>query len=183
MRKITFIFTVLMVIAVCDACAGPGAADNTPPSAGAGEPNAWVVTSEAPVKYADTGEDAGIAFGGFCLSLHSVSGDAAQFSINFFDENGENIKETKTYAIDIKHMEKKYVEPKAVIEMISIDMIELKPNAVLYDENGAKLISFNDPAGPFRFIQKTDKGYMFTIDMNIVFAKENDVNYIPVKIP
>ena len=41
------------------------------------------------------------------------------------------------------------MEPQAVIEIISLDMIELLPGEPLYSEDGKKLIVFDEKQGPF----------------------------------
>lgn len=210
MKKIAFIVALLTVFAFagCSAAVQDGTASQSaqpsilvPPaesvqpsasaqpsesgqtSAGAQEPNVWVVRQEAPVMDADTGKEAGRAYPGFMLSIQNENKGLAGFSLNFLDEKGQNVSQTKKYTIDTKYMQKEYVEPQATILIISIDMIKLKAGGSFYDGNGQKLITFNDATGPFHFIQKTEKGYMMTIDFNVVYAKEGDVDLIPVPNP
>jgi len=201
MKKTAFLLAVLLIViafAGCTADAKPpespsasqpaGTDTQTPanpetppaPTGTANEPNVWVVSKEAPVIDADTGKQAGTAYPGFMVSLPNTAGNKAQFSMKFLDEKGEEVKTVKNYFIDTSNMEKKYVEPQAVIEIISLDMIEVKPNGVFYNDKGEKLLSFSEKTGPFRFIQKGQNGYMMTIDFNLVFVKEADVNFIPL---
>jgi hypothetical protein len=173
---------ILTVFAGCSA-ANPVQPENpASPSGGAQEINAWVVKEEAQVADVETGERAGTAYKDFAVTLQEPAEGKVQFSLSWADEKGGE-PVTKTYAVDTKYMEKKYIEPRAVIMMISVDMIRLKAGGSFYGENGEKLIAFDKAQGPFNFIQKTDKGYMMTLDMNIVYAKEADVEYIPVSIP
>lgn len=202
MRKIALILAVLTVFAFAG-CSAPndGSAtgsgqpsgtvqppetvqpsDSIQPSESAPEPNVWVVKEEAPVMDADSGKEAGRAYAGFMLSIENEKNGKAGFSLSFMDEKGEKTAAVRNYAIDTKFMEKKYVEPQAVILLISVDMIKLKAGGSLYNEKGDKLITFKDATGPFHFIQKTENGYMFTIDFNVVYAKEADVDYIQVPI-
>lgn len=186
MKKAAFILAVLAVFifAGCSAAAPNGSASATAqPSDSGPEPNVWMVKQDAPVLDADTGKEAGRAFAGFMLSIQNEKDGKVAFSMNLLDEKGENTATVKNYAIDTKYMEKKYVEPQATILMISVDMIKLKAGGSLYNEQGQKLITFNDAVGPFHFIQKTGEGYMFTLDFNVVYAKEADVEFIPVQIP
>ncbi|MHB1315045.1 MAG: hypothetical protein ACYCX2_06085 [Christensenellales bacterium] len=192
MKRVTCWILVLLLIAVLAGCAGTqgGGQTKAPVSsatpAGTGAPsetnapNVWRVTKDAPVMDAATGKQAGTAFAGFAVSIENVSGNKASFEMALLDDKGENVKETRTYTIDTSYMELTYVEPQAVIMIISLDMIELKPNAILYNDKGEKLLSFTDAVGPFRFIQLSDKGYMFTIDFNVVFVKESDATFIKV---
>ncbi len=195
MKKIIAIALAVLAVFAFAGCSNTGNAPSTgstqpsatiQPSAqvaGDQEPNVWVVKDEAPVMDADTGKEAGRAFSGFALSLQSEKDGKAGFSINFLEKEGESVAQTKNYTIDTKYMEKKYVEPQATILIISVDMITIKAGGSLYDEKGNKLITFTDATGPFHFIQKTENGYMFTIDFNVVYAKEADVEYISVPIP
>lgn len=180
MKKTALILSVLtvFVIAGCSAAAPEESALQS-----AQEPNVWVVQEDAPVMDADTGKEAGRAFAGFMLSVQNEKDGLAGFSLNFLEKEGESVAQTKNYSIDTKYMEKKYVEPQATILVISVDMITLKAGASFYNEQGQKLISFNDAVGPFHFIQETEKGYMMTIDFNVVYAKQGDVDFIPVPIP
>ena len=200
MKKFTLIMTILAVLLLA-ACAPT---NNTPPAdeqkqpgeqtpapaespaespAGDGqEPNAWVVVKEAPIVDAQTGDTAGTAFPGFAISLMNEADGKASFSINFMDDKGENIKAEKKYTIDTADMEKKFVEMQAVIQIISVDMIRIKPGAPIYNDKDDKLLFFNEEIGPFRYIQKGDKGYMFTLDMNVVFVREADAELIPVNL-
>jgi hypothetical protein len=143
-----------------------------------GSPNAWVVTKDAPVTDADTGKQAGTAYPGFAVPVQTTAGGKAGFDMKFLDDKGEKFTVEKHYYIDTSYMEEKYVEPKAVIEMISKDMIEVKANGVFYNDKGEKLLSFSEKVGPFRYIQKPENGYMLTIAMNVVYVKEEDVNFI-----
>ena len=194
MKKTAFLLAVLtvFVIAGCSAAAPEESASQsaqssvlvpietlTPPD-GDLEPNVWVVKEDAPVMDADTGKEAGRAFVGFMLSVQNEKDDLAGFNLNFQEKAGENVAQTKNYTIDTKYMEKKYVEPQATILIISVDMITLKPGGSFYNEQGQKLITFNDAVGPFHFIQETENGYMMTIDFNVVYAKKDDVDFIPV---
>ena len=117
---------------------------------------------------AATGKQIGAAYTGFTLNINSRDGDKAFFEISVLDDKGENVKEVKTFTIDTSYLEKAYAEPQAVILLISVDMIELKPGAVLYNSEGKALLAFSEAIGPFRFIQKGDFGYMFTMDTNVV---------------
>lgn len=191
MKKITCFILVLVLLAAFAGCAQnnqtggstrtTAPAATTPAGTPSGEtPNVWVVTKDATVIDAATGKEAGTAYAGFMIRLENESGGKASFTMTLLDEKGENIKETKTYTIGTSYMEKRYVEPQAVIMIISVDMIDLKPNAVLCNDKGEKLLSFQDAVGPFRFIQKSGKGYMFTIDFNVVFVKEADATLIKV---
>jgi len=88
---------------------------------------------------------------------------------------------TKEFFIPIEYLEKGYKEPFAIIEIISLDMILLKENANICDENGKVIVKITDKFGPIRFIQKTDKGYQFVMGFNIVYVKETDVELIKYK--
>lgn len=187
MKKTVFILAVCMAFAFAGCSAGQeppaqsGPAQNLP-DAGAQAPNVWVVKGEAPVVDADTQKEAGRAFEGFMLSLESEKDGRAYFSLSFMDETGQNVSETKNYAIDTQFMEKKYAEPQAVILMISTDMFRLRAGGSLYDAQGSRLITFNDAVGPFYYIQKTENGYMMTLDFNVVYAKEADAEFIPLAV-
>ncbi len=190
MKKIAFVlaFFIVFVFAGCSAGPQEGSASVKPTqsgqtSAGSQEPNVWVVRQEAPVMDEDTGKEAGRAYPGFMISIQNEQGGLAGFGMQFLDEKGENVSQTKQYTIDTKYMEKQYVEPQATILIISVDMIRLKAGGSFYNEKGDKLITFSGATGPFRFIQKTDKGYMMTVDFNVVYAKENDVELVPVTSP
>jgi len=186
MKKTALIIAVCIVIAFAGCTAGQPpqtsapSGENSSPSAK--EPNARVVKEEAPVTDTETGEQIGTAYKGFVVGLQEPKDGKATFSLSWMDEKGENVAQIKTYAVDTQFMEKKYVEPRAVIMMISADMIKLKAGASFYGEDGEKLITFSHPQGPFHFIQKTDKGYMMTLDMNIVYAREKDTEYIAVPV-
>ena len=143
------------------------------------EANVWMVTGEAPVFDAKTGLEAGTAYKGFMVSLENTSGNKAVFSLNLYDSRGAFL-EAREYAIETKYMEKSYSEPVAVIEIISSDMIRLHPGAVLRDSDGNKMVRFSQETGLLHFIQKNDIGYMFTLDVNVLFAGEEDAELIPM---
>lgn len=196
MKKIALLITLLVLFAAFAGCAPkpapappetasgnpqtPVQTGSTPPDAQT--PNVWVVAREAPVMDADTGKQAGTAYPGFAIALANEKDGKAMFSIAFLDEKGENVKTVKNYAIETSSMEKKYVEPQAVIEIISADMIKVKPNGVFYNDKDERLLNFTEEIGPFRYIQKTDKGYMLAIDSNVVFIREQDAEFIPIAV-
>ncbi len=181
MKRLTSCCLALLVLALC-ACSGSPKASPRPSPSGP-EPNAWVVVTEAPIIDTASGKRAGTAYPGFGLALHNAENGKAEFSLTFMDDTGDKVKEVKTYSIDTSYMAKKYVEPQAVIEIISADMIRINPNAAIQNDKGEVLLRFTDAIGPFRYIQKTDKGYMFTIDINVVFVKAGDAVVIPMKTP
>ncbi len=141
------------------------------------EINAWVVTEETPV-LDETGADVGTAYPGLAVALENEKDGMATFTVANLDETGQNVQEEKQFFIDTKYMQEQYVEPQAVILMISGDMIKINPGGSLYNEAGDKLITFDDGIGPFFYIQKSDQGYMFTLDLGVVYAKEADVTVV-----
>lgn len=193
-KSIWILVTVLLLAAALAGCApaasspaptaspsGPeGGLPATPSPSGSeapGSPNVWVVTGEAPVTD-EQGATVGTAYPGFAVNLLNEKDGKAVFTFSEMDDKGQTVKGEKTFSIDTKYMEKKYLEPQAVILIISTDMIKLNPGGALYNDAGEKLITFNDGLGPFFFIQKTDAGYMFTLDFNVVYAPEKDVAFI-----
>lgn len=148
---------------------------------GSQQPNAWVVKEVALVKDSDTGKDVGTAYKGFAISMENAKGNQAVFQMSFMDEKGSKVQTTKNYIIDTKNMEKKYVEPQAVILMISTDMISIKAGGTLKGADGKKLIMFDEKQGPLFYIQKTEKGYMFTLDLNVVYADQNSAEVKKIK--
>lgn len=187
MKKTAVILAICILLALFTGCSNqnspPSQTSPLPDETGSQQPNAWVVKADAPVLDAKTGQKAGTAHKGFALTIQEPQDGKVQFTMEWMDEKGESVRESKTYQIDTKLMEKKYVEPRSVIMMISVDMIRLKAGASFYGEEGQKLITFDQAQGPFRFIQKTDKGYMLTLDMNIVYVKEEDAEFIAVEMP
>ena len=75
----------------------PSASESDP---AAEEANAWVVTSDAPVINTATGKQEGTAYPGFGVSISQVSDGKGTFRMTSMDDKGENVKETKTFAID-----------------------------------------------------------------------------------
>lgn len=181
MRKsIWILVSVLLLAAAVAGCSAsaPGASESAPSeSAGEQAANVWMVTKEAPVTDGQ-GNVVGTAFPGFAVSLQNEKDGMVTFTISEMDEKGQNVKTEKIFSINAEYMQKEYTEPKAVIMMISADMIKLNPGGSLYSEAGEKLITFNDGVGPFFYIQKTDNGYMFTLDFNVVYAPEADTTFI-----
>lgn len=177
MRKSVLILVSVFVLAFMFAGCAPGGPAETASSPNGRDPNAWVVIEEAPV-VDETGAAAGTAYPGFAVTLENEADGMAVFKVSNLDETGQNVREEKQFFIDTKYMQEQYVEPKAVILMISENMIKLNPGASLYSEEGEALITFDGGIGPFFYIQKTDRGYMFTLDFNVVYAKEGDVTVV-----
>ena len=146
-------------------------------------PNAFVVVGQAPVIDATTGKRAGTAYPGFALALHNAVNGKAEFSMAFLNDSGDQVREVKAYWIDTKYMQKQYIKPQAAIMMISTDMIRVHKNAAISNDRGEVLLRFADAIGPFLYIQKTDKGYMFTVDINVVFVKACDADLLLIKMP
>lgn len=159
--------------------AGPdgGLEATQPQSEAPGSPNVWVVVKKAPVLDGQ-GNAVGTAYPGFAVLLQNEKDGKATFTVTEMDDKGQSVKDKKEFSIDTSYMQKEYVEPQAVILIISVDMIKVNPGGSLYNEAGEKLITFNDGVGPFNYIQLSDKGYMFTLDSNVVYAPEEDVTLI-----
>jgi hypothetical protein len=177
MRKSVLILVSVFVLAFIFAGCAPGEPTESPSAPNGQDPNAWVVQEEAPV-LDGTGAAVGRAYPGFAVTLENEEEGNAAFTVSNLDETGQNVQEEKQFFIDTKYMQEQYVEPKAVILMISEDMIKLNPGASLYSEAGDKLITFDGGIGPIFYIQKTDQGYMFTLDFNVVYAEEGDVTRV-----
>jgi hypothetical protein len=181
-KKIWILVTVLLLVVALAGCNSSAPAASSAPASSqpdGQEPNVWVVTAEAPVTD-EMGAAAGTAYPGFAVNIQSEKDGKATFAVAEMDDKGENMKNLKVFSMDTKYMEKQYVEPQAVILIISTDMIKVNPGGALYNEAGDKLITFDSGVGPFYFIQKSDQGYMFTLDSNVVFAPENDVTIIKI---
>jgi hypothetical protein len=169
---------ILLISALLAAVMFAGCSSNAPeePSVPEGqEANAWVVVEEASLMDGQ-GNTVGTVYPGFALTLKDAEdGDRASFTVAEMEDNGQDVKEEKKFYIELSHMQEGYVQPQAVVMMISGDMITLAPDGSLYDESGEKLITFTDGIGPMYYIQKTEQGYMFTLDMNVVYAGEDEV--------
>ena len=178
-RRISLLVTVLVLAAALAGCSPTGPDGGLPATSqpDGQAPNVWVVAKDAPVLDVQ-GSTVGTAYPGFAVLLQNEKAGKAVFTFAEMDDKGQNVKAQKEFSIDTSYMEKKYAEPQAVIEIISVDMIKVKPGGTLYNGAGEKLITFKDGLGPFYFIQKSDNGYMFTLDFNVVFASEEQVTYI-----
>jgi len=164
---------ILLAISFAGCSAGAPAASGS----ASGAPNVWVVKSEAPVLDVQ-GNTVGTAYPGFTVNLKSVEDGKVMYAVAEIDEKGENMENFKAFFIKAKNMEKRYVEPQTVIMTISADMIRVNPGGTLYNGAGEKLITFNEGVGPVYYIQKSDQGYMFTLDSNVVFAPEDQVTIV-----
>jgi len=139
------------------------------------ELNSYIVSEDyksAPIYNEENNEIVGNGYRGFALNIDSVKDNKEYFKIQI--SNGSQ----KEYYIPTKYLKKEYKEPFVVVTIISTDAILINKNAPIYDNEGSIIVKFNEDLGPIRYIQKTDKGYQFTLANNLVYAKESDIKNI-----
>ena len=133
--------------------------------------------TSAPIYDWKTNKKIGTISNSFTINIESQLDGKAFFILPILDKKNSDKSAAKKVYVPIKYLTKGYVEPQAVILMISLDRITIHKNAPIYDSIDKKIASFNIEVGPMNFIQKTAKGYMLTIDSNVVFIKETDVEF------
>lgn len=131
----------------------------------------------APIYDWKTNKKIGSIYNGFAINIESQKDGKAFFMLPLLDKKNSDKSVAKKVYVPIKYLTKGYVEPQAVILMISLDKITIHKNAPIYDKDGKKIAAFKDAVGPMNFIQKTAKGYMFTIDGNVVYVKVKDAKF------
>ena len=131
----------------------------------------------APIYDWKTNKKIGSIYNGFAINIESQQDGKAFFLLPLLDKKNADKSAAKKVYVPIKYLTKGYVEPQAVILMISLDKITVHKNAPIYDKDGKKIAAFKDAVGAMNFIQKTAKGYMFIIDGNVVYVKENDAKF------
>lgn len=136
--------------------------------------------NSAPIYDAKTDKIVAQAYKNFHISLDKVKDNRAYFSLSIH-ENPNGNPTNKEFYIPIKYLKKTYKDPFLILEIISTDMLSLKENAEIYDDNDNPIAKFTENIGAMRFIQKTDKGYQLVIANNLVYIKEEDIIIIPQK--
>jgi hypothetical protein len=132
----------------------------------------------APFFDAKSGKEARTLYKGFAIQIEAQKDGKGFFTVSI-DEKGTPVN--KEFYIPIAYLTKGYVEPQAVIEIISLDTIVLRVGASVVGSDGSALAKFNEKLGPLHFIQKTDKGYQLLMGFNVVYVAEKDADLIPAK--
>jgi hypothetical protein len=128
-----------------------------------------------PIIESETNLAVGQAYNDFAISITDARNDKAYFYLNISDPSASNVITRKEYYIPLNHMIKAFVEPQVVPAIISLDMILIKPMAVisLFRQGQQQVIArFNDEVGPIQFIQNVQDGYLFNLGMNLVYVSE-----------
>lgn len=133
--------------------------------------------TSAPIYDWKTNKKIGTIYNGFTINIESQLDGKAFFILPILDKKNSDKSAAKKVYIPIKYLTKGYVEPQAVILMISLDKITIHKNAPIYDNTGKKIAVFTCEVGPMNFIQKTEKGYMLTLDSNVVFIRVKDAKF------
>ena len=136
----------------------------------------------APIYDAKTKKIIGTIYSDFSININSQKDGNAYFKLPLLDKKNTNKAAIKQVYVPIKYLTKAYIEPTAVITVISLDQITIHKNAPIYNHDGKKIAIFKNSVGPMNFIQKTDKGYMLTLDNNLILLKEKDVDFHASKI-
>lgn len=139
------------------------------------ELNSYIVSDKyksIPIYDEDTNKIVGHGYKGFSLNIDMKNNDKVYFEM----QTSDGLQ--KSYYIPIKYLEKGYKEPFVVITIISSDAIIINKNSPIYDDDGNIIAEFNEDLGPMRYIQKTDRGYQFTLANNLVYVKESDIKGI-----